>query len=310
MEKIRVGVIGVGNVGSTIAYGLVIKELCDEVLLKDIREDYTKAIALDISQTSCVVNSKTKIEAVSNNADFKDCNIIVITAGVPRKDGMSRDDLLFTNAKIMKTIIEEIIELNKNAIIIIVSNPLDAMVYTALKISKLSRNRVLGMAGILDSARMSYFIEEKLGKKSIEAMVLGGHGDDMVPLIASTKADGIPISELLSQEELDEIIEKTKKGGLEIVKLLKIGSAYYTPAHSTLLMLESILKDKKKIYPCAVKLEGEYGFKDTVTGVPIILGRNGVEKIIEYSLNKKEKDALLTSVKSVNTLINKIDNYF
>ncbi|QDF28737.1 malate dehydrogenase [Halarcobacter anaerophilus] len=307
--KKRVGVIGVGNVGATIAYNLALKESCDEILLKDIREDYTKAVALDISQASCAINSKTKIEEVSNNADFKECNIIVITAGIARKPGMSRDDLLLTNAEIMKNIIEEIAKLNKDAIIIIVSNPLDAMVYTALKISKFPRKRVLGMAGILDSARMSYFIQEKLGKKDIQALVLGGHGDEMVPLIDSTKADGISISKLLSQKQIDEIIEKTKNGGVEIVKLFKTGSAYYAPAHSTLLMIEAILNDEKKIYPCAVKLEGEYGFKDTVTGVPVVLGKNGVEKIVEYKLSLAEQKAFATSIKSVNTLINKVEKY-
>lgn len=303
----KVGIVGVGNVGSTIAYSLALKSICNTILLKDIRENFTKAMALDISQAASSVDSKTIIKAVKEDCDFKDCDIVVITAGVARKPGMSRDDLLHTNAKIMCSIIENIVKFNKDAIVIIVSNPLDAMVYTALKISNWARERIIGMAGILDSSRMAHFIKEKLGAKKIETAVMGGHGDDMVPLIKSSKVDGKFLSELLSKNEIDEIIKKTKNGGLQIVKLLETGSAYYAPAHSTILMIESILKDKKEIFPCAVRLDGEYGFNNVVTGVPIILGKNGMEKIVEHKLSKKEKIQFSKSVSSVVTLIDKLD---
>jgi malate dehydrogenase len=303
----KVGIIGVGNVGSTIAYSLATKGICDYILLKDIRENFTKAIALDISQAASLVSSNTTIKAVEKDSEFKDCDVVVITAGIARKPGMSRDDLLYTNAKIMKSIIENVIEYNKNSIIIVVSNPLDAMVYTALKISNWARNKIIGMAGVLDSSRMIHFIKEKLSAKKIEASVMGGHGDDMVPLIESSKVDGKFLSSLLSKDEIDDIIKKTKNGGLQIVKLLEIGSAYYAPAFSTILMIEAILEDKKDVFPCAVRLDGEYGFSNVVTGVPIVLGKNGMEKIIEHKLSDNEKNQFSKSVNSVMSLIDKLD---
>jgi malate dehydrogenase len=303
----KVGIIGVGNVGSTIAYSLATKGICDYILLKDIRENFTKAIALDISQAASLVSSNTTIKAVEKDSEFKDCDVVVITAGIARKPGMSRDDLLYTNAKIMKSIIENVIEYNKNSIIIVVSNPLDAMVYTALKISNWARNKIIGMAGVLDSSRMIHFIKEKLSAKKIEAAVMGGHGDDMVPLIESSKVDGKFLSSLLDKDEIDDIIKKTKNGGLQIVKLLETGSAYYAPAFSTTLMIEAILEDKKEVFPCAVRLDGEYGFSNVVTGVPIVLGKNGMEKIIEHKLSESEKNQFSKSVNSVMTLIDKLD---
>lgn len=306
MSYKRVGIIGVGNVGSSIAYNLAFQDICDEILLKDIREDFTKAIALDISQAVSSINSKTTIKATYTDEEFKDCDIVVITAGVARKPNMSRDDLLFTNAKIMNSIVQNVAKYNKDSILIIVSNPLDAMVYSALKTSNFPRTRVLGMAGILDSSRMSYFIKKKIGYKKIEAMVLGGHGDLMVPLVKHTKVDGLALDEVLNENEIEDIIEKTKNGGAEIVKLLQTGSAYFAPAQSTVLMLEAILEDKKIVYPCATMLDGEYGYKDVVTGVPVVLGKNGVEKIIELKLNPKEEKEFENSVNSIKTLIKKL----
>ncbi|BAK74324.1 malate dehydrogenase [Arcobacter sp. L] len=302
----KVGIVGIGNVGSSIAYNLALKNICNKILLKDLREDFTKAIALDISQAISSVNSKTIIEAVHSDEKFKDCDIVIITAGIARKPGMSRDDLLFTNAKIMNLIVQNVVKYNKDAILVIVSNPLDAMVYSALKASNFPRNKVLGMAGILDSSRMAYFIKEKIGYKKIEAMVLGGHGDDMVPLIKETKVDGVPLDEVLNENEIKNIIQKTRNGGIEIVKLLQTGSAYYAPAQATVLMVESILKDKKLTYPCAIELQGEYGYENVVTGVPIVLGKNGAEEIIEKKLSKQEKIDFNNSVNSVKTLIKKL----
>lgn len=306
MKSTKVGIVGVGNVGSTLAFSLAKKNICDYILLKDLRANFTKAMALDVSQAASSENSKTIISAVEKDSEFRDCDIVVITAGVARKPGMSRDDLLMTNAKIMNSIIENVIMYNKNAIIIIVSNPLDAMVYTALKKSKWKRNKIIGMGGILDSSRMAHFIKEKVGAKDISALVLGGHGDDMVPMVNLSSIDGRFLPEVLGEDEIDEIVKKTKLGGIEIVKLLETGSAYFAPAQSTLLMIESILKDKKEIFPCAIRLDGEYGHEDVVTGVPVVLGKNGAEKIIEYPLSEIEEKSLLQSVNSVKTLIDKM----
>ncbi|MGE3592361.1 MAG: malate dehydrogenase, partial [Arcobacter sp.] len=244
--------------------------------------------------------------------EFKDCDVVVITAGIARKPGMSRDDLLLTNAKIMTSVINDILPNNKNAIFIIVSNPLDVMVYTALKASNLPRNKVIGMAGILDSARMSHFIFEKIGygQGQIEASVMGGHGDDMVPLADFSTVAGVKLDELLSKEDVDDIVNKTKNGGAQIVKLLETGSAYYAPAYSTTLMIEAILEDKKKIYPCAIMLEGEYGYENIVSGVPVMLGSNGVEKVIELNLKEEQKKQFAKSVSSVQELVDILKEKF
>lgn len=309
MNKKIVGIVGVGNVGATLAYTLATKNICSTLLLKDKKENIAQAMALDISQATMATRNKTVIKACLDNKEFKGCDIIVITAGIARRPGMSRDDLLITNAKIISSVIEEITPLNPNAIIIVVSNPLDAMVYTALKVSKWSRNKIIGMAGILDSARMSYFIAEKLGygHGQIEASVMGGHGDAMVPLANFSTVAGVKLKELLSKEDIEDIINKTKNGGAQIVKLLETGSAYYAPAYSTSLMVEAILEDKKKIYPCAVMLEGEYGYKNIVSGVPVMLGKDGVEKVIELSLKEKQKEEFSKSVASVQELIDTLD---
>ena len=309
MNKKRVGIVGVGNVGATLAFTLATKDICSSILLKDQRENITQAMALDISQATNAANSKTVIYACLSEEEFNNCDVIVITAGVARKPGMSRDDLLLINAKIMTSVIKSIIPYNPNAIIIIVSNPLDAMVYTALKASNWSRNRIIGMAGILDSARMAHFIFEKLGygQGQIEASVMGGHGDDMVPLADFSTVAGVSLNEVLSEDDIEDIINKTKNGGAQIVKLLETGSAYYAPAYSTILMIEAILSNKKKIYPCSIMLEGEFGFKDIVSGVPIMLGSNGVEKVIELNLKEEQKLQFSKSVSSVKNLITTLE---
>lgn len=312
MNKKTIGIVGVGNVGSTLAFTLATKDICSTLLLKDVRENFVQAMALDISQATNAARSKTITKACLKNEEFKDCDVVVITAGIARKPGMSRDDLLLTNAKIMTSVINDILPNNKNAIFIIVSNPLDVMVYTALKASNLPRNKVIGMAGILDSARMSHFIFEKIGygQGQIEASVMGGHGDDMVPLADFSTVAGVKLDELLSKEDVDDIVNKTKNGGAQIVKLLETGSAYYAPAYSTTLMIEAILEDKKKIYPCAIMLEGEYGYENIVSGVPVMLGSNGVEKIIELNLKEEQKKQFAKSVSSVQELVDILKEKF
>ncbi len=312
MNNKKVGIIGVGNVGSTLAFTLASKNKCSQVLLKDIRENIVQAMALDISQSANAAKSNTIVKACIKDEEFKDCDVVVITAGIARRPGMSRDDLLLTNAKIMTQVIQSAITFNPNAIIIVVSNPLDAMVYTALKAANYPRNKIIGMAGILDSARMSHFILEKLGYGAgqIEASVMGGHGDDMVPLPNFSTVAGVPLSEVLKTDDINDIVEKTKNGGAQIVKLLETGSAYYAPAYATSLMVEAILEDKKEVYPCAVRLEGEYGYEDIVSGVPVMLGKDGVEKVIELHLDDSQKEEFSKSIASVKELVDTLENKF
>ena len=312
MNTKKVGIIGVGNVGSTLAYTLASKGICSSIVLKDIRENIVQAMALDISQAANAAKSHTVVTAAVNGGDLKGCDVIVITAGLPRMPGMSRDDLLLKNASIMQTVLEDVKKYASNAKIVIVSNPLDAMVYTALKVLGFPRSQIVGMAGILDSARMSHFILEKLGYGAgqIESSVMGGHGDDMVPLPNFSTVAGVPLSELLSKKDIQEIVDKTKNGGLQIVKLLETGSAYYAPAHATSLIVEAILHNKKKIYPCAVMLEGEYGYEGDIAGVPVMLGSKGVEKIIELNLNKEQEALFASSVASVKELTTTLDEKF
>jgi malate dehydrogenase len=302
----RVGVIGAGNVGSTLAYSLAMLGLCHEIILRDSMMDMARGRALDMSQAASAVRSHTIIKVAESMADMSDCDIVVVTAGSPRLPGMSRDDLLMTNAKITREVIKDVAKYSPNAIIIMVSNPLDAMTYVALKESGFKKSRVLGMAGILDSSRMATFIQEKLGYGSgqIRASVMGGHGDDMVPLSRYSTVAGVPLADLLSKEEIDEIVERTKNGGAEIVSYLKTGSAYYAPARATCTMVEAILKDSKQIHPCAVYLDGEFGHTDVVSGVPVMIGANGAEKIIEVNLNEEEKEMFNNSCSSVKALIN------
>lgn len=308
----KVGIIGVGNVGSTLAYSLATKGICSSIVLKDIRENIVEAMALDISQASNAGKSHTTVKVAKEGKDLNNCDVIVITAGIARRPGMSRDDLLLTNAKIMQNVCEEIKIHAPNAILIIVSNPLDAMVYTALKTSGFKPNQVVGMAGILDSARMSHFILEKVGfgAGQIQSSVMGGHGDDMVPLPNHSTVAGVSIEELLSTDDIEEIVNKTKNGGLQIVKLLETGSAYYAPAHATSLMVEAILNNQRKIYPCAALLNGEYGYKNTVAGVPVMLGSKGIEKIIELKLKDEQKEQFENSVSSVKSLINILEEKY
>jgi malate dehydrogenase len=301
-----VGIVGAGNVGSTVAYSLAMQGSCHEIILRDNKVEIAKGKALDMSQAGAGARSHTVVKVAETMADMKNCDVVVITAGSPRLPGMSRDDLLLINAKIMKEVINGIKEYSPDAIVIVVSNPLDAMVYVALKESQFPRNRIIGMAGILDSARMAHFIHEKLGYGSgqIRASVMGGHGDDMVPLPRYSTVAGVPLTDLLSDEEITEITERTKNGGAEIVSYLQNGSAYYAPAKATAIMVDAILRDTKQIYPCAVLLENEYGYSDVVSGVPIMLGACGCEKVIETSLTIREQKQFEKSINSVNSLIN------
>jgi len=305
MRGKRVAIVGVGNVGSSVAYSLVMSGACHEVMLRANNVDKAKGIALDLSQASQAARKHTIVTVAETLQDVKDCDVIVITAGSPRLPGMSRDDLLVKNASIMKELMRSIKVTSPDAIIIPVSNPLDAMVYVALKESGWPRNRVLGMAGILDSARMAHFVYEKLGYGTgqIRCSVMGGHGDDMVPLPRFSTVAGVPLTDLLSWDDINEIIERTKKGGAEIVGLLKDGSAYYAPAKAAALMVEAVLSDKKQIYPCAVMLDGEYGYTNTVSGVPVMIGANGAEKVIEANLNDDQDRKFAKSVGSVKELI-------
>ena len=308
----KVGIIGAGNVGATLAFSLAKKNICGEIVLKDLRMNVVEAMALDISQAARAAKSSTKVSFASNAEDFSNCDVVVITAGIPRKPGMSRDDLLLTNAKIMTSVINEIAPFNKDAIYIIVSNPLDAMVYTALKATSLPRNRIIGMAGVLDSSRMAHFIQEKLTftPNEIKAAVMGGHGDEMVPLANYSSVDGKELKEFFSDEEIEDIIVKTRNGGAQIVKLLETGSAYYAPGYSTALMVEAILTDSKETYPCAVMLNGEFGYENIVAGVPVVLGKDGFEKIVELELNEEQKAQFAKSISSIKELVDTIDKNF
>ena len=305
MRGKRVGIVGVGNVGSSVAYSLAMSGSCHEVILRANNVDKARGKALDLSQAAQAARKHTVITVAETLEDVCDCDVIVMTAGSPRLPGMSRDDLLIKNAQIMKDVMSVIKVSSPNAVIIPVSNPLDVMVYVALKETGWDRSRVIGMAGILDSARMAHFVYEKLGYGAgqIRCSVMGGHGDDMVPLPRFSTVAGVPLTDLLTWEEINEIVEKTKNGGAEIVGLLKDGSAYYAPAKATALMVEAVLTDMKQIYPCAVMLSGEYGYTDVVSGVPVMIGARGVEKVIEANLNDDQDRKFAKSVGSVKELI-------
>ncbi len=305
MRGKRIGIVGVGNVGSSVAYSLAMSGSCHEVILRANNVDKARGKALDLSQAAQAARKHTVITVAETLEDVKDCDVVVITAGSPRLPGMSRDDLLLKNAQIMKDVMSVIKTSSPNAVIIPVSNPLDAMVYVALKETGWDRSRVIGMAGILDSARMAHFVYEKLGYGAgqIRCSVMGGHGDDMVPLPRFSTVAGVPLTDLLTWEEINEIVERTKRGGAEIVGLLKDGSAYYAPAKATALMVEAVLTDMKQIYPCAVMLNGEYGYTDVVSGVPVMIGARGVEKVIEANLNNDQDRKFAKSIGSVKELI-------
>ncbi|WP_024790049.1 malate dehydrogenase [Lebetimonas sp. JH292] len=308
----KVSIVGAGNVGSIVGYSLAMQGLAHEVILVDRDTDRAKGKALDMSQAASAVRSHSIVRAADSYEDVKGSKVVVITAGFPRKPGMTREDLLLKNAEIMKDVIDNLKSVAPDAIIIVVSNPLDAMTYTALKVGNFKRNQVLGMAGILDSARMAYFIYEKLGYGAgqIRASVIGGHGDFMVPLPKYSTVAGVPLSDLLSQKEIDEVVEKTKKAGAEIVGYLKTGSAYFAPGKSTAIMVEAILKDSKQIFPCAVLLEGEYNVNGVVNGVPVMLGSNGAEKVIEVTLDPCERELFRRSSDTVKEMIDILDKDF
>ncbi len=300
----KVSIVGSGNVGATAAHWIAAKELADVVLI-DIMEGVPQGKALDLLQAMPVEKRDSYIVGTNDYADTANSDIVVITAGIPRKPGMSRDDLLNTNYKIMQDVVGKVVKYSPNCILIIVSNPLDAMAQAAFKLSGFSRNRVIGMAGILDSARFRTFIAQELNVsvENVTAFVLGGHGDTMVPLPRYSTVAGIPITELIAPDKLKALVERTANGGAEIVKYLKTGSAYYAPSASAVEMVEAILKDKKKIVPCAVHLEGEYGIKGLFVGVPVKLGANGMEQIIEIKLTAEEQAALNKSADAVKELI-------
>lgn len=304
-NKYTIGIVGVGNVGSTLAFSLASSNLCNKILLKDIREDFIKAMALDISQAILSLDLNCKIIPTNSTNRFKDCDIVVITAGVARKPNMSREDLLITNSNIMKSILDEVFQENKNAIYIIVSNPLDALVYFTLKYTNLPRNRVLGMAGTLDSARFKYYISQKLNfeYKKIDAIVIGSHSSFMLPLINHAKVDDKKIIDILSKEDIKDILENTKNGGAKIVDLIGT-SAYFAPAQSIFNMCKAILNDNKEEFCASVMLLNEFGYNDTALGVPIILGKNGVEQIKKLELSYVEKQDLYKSSLVVQESIN------
>ena len=310
--KKKISLIGAGQIGGTLAHLISIKELADVVLF-DVAEGLAKGKALDIAQSTSVSGSNINLIGTSNYEDTKNSDVIIVTAGIPRKPGMSRDDLLGTNLKIIKEVAEGIKKTSPNAFVICITTPLDVIVMALQKYSGLPTNMVVGMAGILDSSRFKYFLSQelKVPVKSVESLVLGGHGDTMVPMLNQTKVDGKPLNKLIQKDKLDLIVDRTRKGGAEIGKLLQTGSAFYAPAASGVEMAESYIKDLKKILPCAAYLSGEYGVKNLYVGVPVKIGKNGVEKIIEIDLSDEEKKQFNFSIRAVQELFNnakKIDN--
>lgn len=306
----KVTVIGAGNVGATCALEIAQRELVSEVILLDIKQGVAEGKSLDMWQTGPIDMFDSKVIGVTEDySKTANSDIIVITSGLPRKPGMSRDDLISTNAGIVKTVTENSIKYSPNAIIIIVANPLDVMTYVAFLTAKIDSRKVFGMAGILDTARYRMFLTEALGisHKEIQAVLMGGHGDTMVPLPRYTTVAGIPVTELIAKEKLDAIIERTKKGGGEIVQLLGT-SAWYAPAAAAAQMVEAIVKDQKRVFPVCTWLQGEYGLKDIYLGVPVVLGKNGIEKIIELQLNEEEKKDLAKSAAAVKEVMDVYDN--
>jgi malate dehydrogenase len=304
MARKKITVVGAGNVGATTAHWLVAKELGDVVLV-DIIEGMPQGKALDLAQAGPIEGYDSRLIGTNGYKETANSDIVVITSGIARKPGMSRDDLLNTNAGIVGSVTDEIARSSPNAIIIVVSNPLDAMAQIAFRRSGFTKNRVVGMAGILDSARMRTFLAEALdvSVENVSAFVLGGHGDTMVPLPRYSTCAGIPVTELLSKDVLDKIVDRTRNGGAEIVSLLKTGSAYYAPSAAAVEMVEAIIKDKKKILPCAAYLEGEYGINGLFVGVPVKLGARGIEEIIQINLTAEERAALQKSAAAVQELV-------
>ena len=317
MERNKIALIGSGNIGGTLAHLLAIKELGDVVLF-DIAEGIPQGKALDLQQSGPVESFDSKITGTNKYEDLQDSDVVIVTAGVPRKPGMSRDDLVEINTKVMKQVGEGIKQNCPKAFVICITNPLDAMVGVLQRASNLPVNMVVGMAGVLDSARFRTFLahEFNVSLSDVTAFVLGGHGDTMVPLVRYSAVAGIPVPDLIkmgwsSDEKIDEIVQRTRDGGAEIVGMLKTGSAFYAPAESAIQMAESFLKDKKKLLPCAAYVENEYGIDGLYVGVPVIIGKNGVEKIVEINLTESEKkmfDHSVDSVKNLNELAKKFEN--
>jgi malate dehydrogenase len=305
----KVTVIGAGNVGATCANVLAHKDIVKEVVLLDIRGDWARGVALDSWQQAPIDYYSTRLVGTEDYKDTAGSDIVVITAGVPRKPGMSRDDLIATNAKIVNTVTKSVIEYSDNPIIIVVSNPLDVMTYASYKTAGLDSSRVFGMAGILDTARYRAFLAEALdvSPKDIQAVLMGGHGDTMVPLPRYTTVSGIPVTELIDDARLDAIVERTKSGGGELVKLMGT-SAWYAPGAAAAQMVEAIVRDEKRIFPCCVRIDGHYGIKDMFVGVPVKLGKNGIEEIIELQLNEGEMKLLHDSAAAVRSVMEVYDN--
>jgi len=303
MDK-KITVVGAGNVGATAAQRIAEKEIADVALI-DIVEGVPQGKTLDMAEAAPIELYDSKLCGAQSYELTENSDVVIITAGLPRKPGMSRDDLLTTNAKIVKNVTKEIVKYSPNAILIIVSNPLDAMCHVAFDTSGFPSNRVIGMAGVLDSARLRAFISMELNVSvsNINACVLGGHGDTMVPLPRYSTVAGIPITELLSEDRIEALVDRTRKGGAEIVSLLKTGSAYYAPSAAAVEMAEAIVKDQQKILPCAAYLNGEYGIQNLFIGVPVKLGKNGVESILELNLSDHEKQELMTSADAVQNLV-------
>ncbi|QMU56234.1 MAG: malate dehydrogenase [Candidatus Mycalebacterium zealandia] len=308
MARPKVSIIGGGNVGATAAMRVAEAEIADVVIV-DIVEDMPQGKALDMSQMCAVLGVNVKVCGSNEYDETAGSDIIIITSGIARKPGMSRDDLLATNTKIIRQVVKAAVKKSPKAILILVTNPLDAMVYAAYKTSGFQKHRVMGMAGVLDSARFKTFIAEELNVsvENIDAFVLGGHGDDMVPLARYTTVSGIPLTDILPKKRINALIDRTRKGGAEIVGLLKTGSAFYAPGAAAALMAEAIIKDKKQVLPCCVLAEGEYGVKGMFAGLPVKLGAGGAEEIVEVDLTKTEAKQLKTSVASVKELCDKID---
>lgn len=313
MARKKIALIGAGQIGGTLALRCAEKELGDVVLI-DIAEGVPQGKALDLAETMPVMMRDSDLTGSNDYAAMKGADVIIVTAGVPRKPGMSRDDLIAINSGIIKTVAENIKAHASNAFVIVITNPLDAMVEVMQRVSGLPANKVVGMAGVLDSARFRFFLadEFKVSVKDVNAFVLGGHGDTMVPLIRYSTVAGIPLPDLVAmgwttQDKLDKIVQRTRDGGAEIVNLLKTGSAFYAPAESAIQMAESYLKDQRRVLPCAAKLNGEYGVKGLYIGVPVVIGANGVEKIIEIKLSAEEQTMFDHSVNAVKGLIEVID---
>jgi len=311
-KRNKISLIGSGNIGGTLAHLISIKELGDVVLF-DISEGTPQGKALDLAQSNFVEGADAKLLGTNSYKDIQDSDVVIVTAGVPRKPGMSRDDLIEINTKVIKSVAEGIKQYAPNAFVIVVTNPLDAMVWVMREVTGFDHKKVVGMAGVLDSARFSHFLAEefKVSVEDVNSFVLGGHGDTMVPLVRYSTVAGVPVPDLVkmgwsTKEKIDAIVKRTRDGGAEIVALLKTGSAFYAPAASAIAMAESYLKDKRRVLPCAAYLSGEYGIKDVYVGVPVVIGAAGVEKIVEIELTSEEKAEFNASVDAVKKLISGI----